>query len=121
MLSCPRCIRPVRPDATRCPGCGYDLPAAARAIPEAAPDQVAEVPPPPLTRPGWGTTVEPPGEPQWTAPAADNDPSLIPGLAEAPPQLNGPSEHQRRYWWHVGAVAVAVLVVLAVIGVLAAI
>jgi hypothetical protein len=52
---------------------------------------------------------------------ADDDPSLIPGLAEAPPQLTDPSEQQRRYWWHVGAAAVAALVVLAVIGVLAAI
>jgi hypothetical protein len=86
-----------------------------------APDQVADVPPgAPLTRADWVTAVRPPDEPRWTAPVADDDPSLIPGLAEAPPQLTGPSEQQRRYWWHVGAAAVvAALVVLAVIGVLA--
>jgi hypothetical protein len=54
-------------------------------------------------------------------PAADDDPSLIPGLAEGPPQLAGRSEQQRRYWWHVGAAAVAALVVLAAIAVLAVI
>jgi hypothetical protein len=121
MLSCPRCIRRVPPDAARCPSCGYDLPAAARAAPHVTPDQVAEVPPgTPLTRPDW-VTATPPDDTRWTAPVADDDPGLIPGLAEAPPQLTGPSEQQRRYWWHVGAAAVAALVVLAVSGVLAAI
>jgi hypothetical protein len=121
MLSRPRCRWPVPPDAARCPSCGYDLLAAARAVPDAAPDQAVEVPPGvPLRRPDR-VTVRPPDEPRWTAPAPDDDPSLIPGLADAPPQRSGPSEQQRRYWWRVGAAAVAALVVLAVIGVLAVI
>ena len=75
----------------------------------------------PLARPDPVTPVRPPDGPWWTAPAADDDPSLIPGLAESPPQPAGPSEQQRRHWWHVGAAAVAALVVLAVIAIVAVI
>lgn len=122
MLSCPRCIRPVPPGAARCPSCGYDFPAAAWAAPDTAPDQVAEVPREArLTGPEWIPAAPPPQVTQWKAPGGNDDPSLIPGLAEAPPQPTGRSEQQRRYWWHVGATAVGVLVVLAVIAVLAVI
>jgi hypothetical protein len=122
MLSCPRCLRPVPPDATRCPSCGYDLPAAVRAAPHAAPASVAEVPPgAPLTRSGEATTATPSDETPGIAPVADdNDSSLIPGLTEAPPHLTGPSEQQRRHRWQVGGAVVAALAVLAVIAVLAA-
>jgi hypothetical protein len=85
-----------------------------------APEQVAEVPAEArLMGPEWVPAAPPPQGTQWIAPAANDDPSLIPGLAEAPPQLPGRSEQERRHWWHVGATAVAVLVLLAVIAVLA--
>jgi hypothetical protein len=120
MLSCPRCLGPVPPGAARCPSCGYDFPAAAWAAPDVAPEQIAEVPPEArVTGPEWVPAAPPPQMTQWRAPAANDDPTLIPGLAEAPPQLPGRSEQERRHWWHVGAAAVAVLVVLAVIAVLA--
>lgn len=51
-----------------------------------------------------------------TAPPTDDSSGLIPGFTEAP-QTTGPSE-QRRYWWSLGGLVVAALVLLALIAVL---
>lgn len=121
MLSCPRCLRPVPPDATRCQSCGHDFPVVARPAPPRAPDEVAEVQPAAgLTRPDWVTAATPWDETPREAPVADDEASsLIPGLTEPPP-TTGPSEQQRRYRWQVGGVAVAVLAVLVLIAVVVA-
>jgi hypothetical protein len=119
MLSCPRCVRPVPPEAAQCPSCGYDIHAAARSAPHAAPGRVAEVQPgAPLSRPG-GVTAAPWDETGTVARQADEASTLIPGFAEGPPQGTGPPQDQRHYWW-IGGAVLAGLVVLAVIVGLAA-
>jgi hypothetical protein len=119
VLSCPRCVQPVPPDAMQCPSCGYDIGAAAWSAPFVGPDQVTEVQPrAPLARPGGVTAAAPSDETGRAAPVADEGSSLIPGFTEGPPHRTGPPEEERRYWWIVGAV-VGGLAVLAVIAVLA--
>lgn len=120
MLSCPRCVRPVPPDAAQCPTCGYDIHAAARSAPHAAPGRVTEAQPrAPLTLPGGAAAAAPWGETGVAAPQTDEALGLIPGFAEGPAQLTGPPQDRRRYWW-IGGGVVAGLVVLTVIVGLAA-
>jgi hypothetical protein len=123
VTSCPRCVRPVPHGVARCPTCGYDLRAAELPAGQAAGNQVADeqpaTRPPPVGGPAAGTPWDPT---VWTPPAQDEGASLIPGLTEGPPRgtMTGPSNKPGRYWWGVGAAALAGVAVLVVIGVLAA-
>lgn len=51
MPSCPRCVHPVPPGASRCPNCGYDLPVDVTAPPIPVPPPPVPAPPPPEQRP----------------------------------------------------------------------
>jgi len=120
VLSCPRCVQPVPPDAMQCSTCGYEIRGAGRPAPHVAADQVTEVQPrAPLARPGGVTATAPSDNMGPVAPVVDEDTSLIPGFTEGPPHVTGPHDEERRYWWIVGGV-VGGLAVLGVIAVLAA-
>lgn len=72
----------------------------------------------PLPHPGAFAAAAPSAGTGLVAPMADEASTLIPGFTEGPPQVTGPSEVPRRYWWGVAgalALGLAVLVVIAVI------
>lgn len=118
MLSCPRCVRSVPPDAAQCPTCGYDIAAAARSAPYAAPGQVAGMQPRAgQPHPGWVAASAPTGQMRQAAPY--EDPTLVPGFADGQSQFTGPPEEPRRYWWGLGVAVVIALALLALITVLA--
>lgn len=117
--SCPRCVRPVPQQATRCPNCGYDLAAAERSAPYPAPRQAELRPWAPLTRPGGIAAATPTEATGLIGHEPDQGSSLIPGFTDGP-QGTGPPDGGRRYWWGVGGAIVAALAVITVIAVLAA-
>jgi len=118
VLSCPRCVRQVPPDAAQCPTCGYDIAAAAQSAPYAAPGQVAGLQPTAgQPHAGWVAASAPTGQMRQAAPY--EDPTLVPGLADGQSQPTGPPEEPRRYWWGLGAAVVIALALLVLIAVLA--
>jgi hypothetical protein len=123
VTSCPRCVRPVPPGAARCPTCGYDPRAAELPAAQAPGNQVADEQPATRPPPVGGLAAGAPWDPTvWTPPPQDEGAGLIPGLTEGPPRgtMTGPSSKPGRYWWGVGAAALAGVALLVVIGVLAA-
>lgn len=124
MSSCPRCVRPVPPDATHCPNCAYDIhgteqpapTAAPTAAATAAPYPVAEVPPEAApTRAGVAAAAAPADQTGLIAHLADEDSDLMPAFAEGSPPIAEPAERQRRDRRSIAGIVVAGLAALAVI------
>jgi hypothetical protein len=123
VTSCPRCVRPVPPGAVQCPTCGYDLRAAELPAGPAPGNELADEQPAARPPPVGGLTAGTPWDPAvWTPPAQDEGASLIPGLTEGPPggAMTAPPNKPGRYWWGIGAAALAGIALLVAIGVLAA-